>query len=61
MALREALPTLSARSRGFCRKPLMQAADRGLSEKQMFWVRKLAENKLAASPTVDLGNFQWRY
>jgi hypothetical protein len=56
-ALKAALPTLSARSQEFANSLLAQAERYNgiLTEKQMFWVRKLIEDK--PKPTVDLGNF----
>jgi hypothetical protein len=56
-ALRDALPTMTERSREFAESLLMQAAERGLSEKQLFWVKKLIEPKPAAA-SVDIGNFR---
>jgi len=55
-ALRNALPKLSARSQEFAESLLMQAADRGLTEKQMFWVRKLCE-PVADTAKANLGDF----
>jgi len=49
-ALRAALPSLSARDAEFAQSLLDQAARRGLSDKQLFWVRKLAEPKAPAAP-----------
>jgi hypothetical protein len=56
-ALRAALPTLPQRSKEFAQSLLNQAAQYNgvLSEKQMFWVRKLTEAP-KPKPTVDIGN-----
>ena len=58
-ALTDAMPTLPARSQEFARSLLAQAADRGLSEKQMFWVRKLVADasKPKENTSVNLGDF----
>jgi len=42
-ALREALPRLPARDHAFASDLLSQASRRGLTDKQMYWVRTLAE------------------
>jgi len=57
-ALADAMPTLPARSQEFARSLLEHAKDRGLSEKQMFWVRKLvADASKPKAASVSLGDF----
>ncbi len=57
-ALVDAMPTLPARSQEFARSLVEQASDRGLSEKQLFWVRKLvADSKPKENASVNLGDF----
>lgn len=50
--LEAALPLLSERDQSFAHSLLSQAKSRGLSEKQLFWVKKLADNATqpAAAP-----------
>jgi len=55
-ALELALPKLSAKDHDFAKSLLGQAVDKGsLSEKQMFWVRKLAQPQAApvVAPAAD--------
>lgn len=59
-ALAEALPRLPIKDQAFATSLLQQAGRRGLSEKQMFWVRKLTQNAntpQAKRPKVEIGNF----
>jgi Family of unknown function (DUF6011) len=58
-ALKAALPKLSQRSQEFANSLLKQAEQYNgvLSEKQMFWVRKLVQDNNQPKPTVDLGDF----
>jgi hypothetical protein len=54
-ALKAALPNLSSGSRDFALSLLESAETRGLSEKQAFWVKKLAEPP-APPVTVEVGD-----
>ena len=58
-ALIDAMPTLPARSQEFARSLVEQSAERGLSEKQLFWVRKLVADasKPKDQASVNLGDF----
>jgi hypothetical protein len=53
-ALKAALPSLSARDADFAASLLAQAARKGLSDKQMVWVRKLATPAAPAVQGADL-------
>jgi hypothetical protein len=54
-ALKAALPNLSSGSRDFANSLIASAEGRGLSEKQLYWVRKLAEPP-APPTTVEVGD-----
>lgn len=53
--LEAALPAMSAKSREFAQSLINQAARRPLSDKQMYWVNKLAHEAVAPKPVVDVG------
>ncbi|HTB46633.1 MAG TPA: DUF6011 domain-containing protein [Acetobacteraceae bacterium] len=56
-ALQAALPALSARDADFAKSLLSQHARKGLSEKQMHWVRKLAERASQPAPEpIEVGD-----
>jgi len=56
-ALAAAMPLLSIRSQDFARSLIEQGKDRGLTDKQLYWVRKLVADASAPKPSVNLGDF----
>lgn len=57
--LTAALPNMSAKSREFAQSLIAQSAIRPLSDKQLYWVNKLASDAAAprpAAPTAEIGN-----
>jgi hypothetical protein len=58
-ALQAALPTLPESKKDFASSLLTQSRGRGLSEKQMYWVRKLAEpTPTAPVAAIEVGSFE---
>jgi hypothetical protein len=56
-ALQAALPALSGRDADFAKSLLSQHARKGLSDKQMLWVRKLAERASQPAPeAIEIGD-----